>query len=53
MALAWSLAQAPNIIPIPSARRPETILDSLGAVDLQLSADELAAIDAETADAAA
>jgi aryl-alcohol dehydrogenase-like predicted oxidoreductase len=50
VALAWALAQAPNIIPIPSARRPETTLDSLGAIDLRLSDDELAAIDAATAD---
>ena len=28
----------------------ETILDSLGAIDLKLSPDELAAIDDETAD---
>jgi aryl-alcohol dehydrogenase-like predicted oxidoreductase len=50
VALAWALAQAPNIIPIPSARRPETTLDSLGAIDLRLADDELAMIDAETAE---
>lgn len=45
VALAWSLAKAPVVIPIPGASRPETILDSLAALDLQLSADELATLD--------
>jgi aryl-alcohol dehydrogenase-like predicted oxidoreductase len=49
-ALAWVLAQAPNVIPIPSARRPETIVDSLRAVDLRLSPPEIAAIDHDTED---
>ena len=48
VALAWGLAQAPNVIPIPSARRPETIIDSFAAADLSLTAQELAAIDADT-----
>ena len=47
VALAWGLAQAGNVIPIPSARRPETILDSLQAWDMPLTAEELAAIDAD------
>jgi aryl-alcohol dehydrogenase-like predicted oxidoreductase len=46
VALAWCLAQADNIIPIPSARRPETILDSVTAWDLELTTEELASIDA-------
>jgi len=46
VALAWELAKAPVVIPIPGASRPETILDSLKAADLVLSADELAALDA-------
>ncbi|WP_236667228.1 MULTISPECIES: aldo/keto reductase [unclassified Nonomuraea] len=40
--LAWELARSPLVIPIPGASRPETILDSLAAVDLELSAEELA-----------
>ena len=39
--LAWELAQAPVVVPIPGASRPETIVDSLKAAELQLSADEL------------
>jgi aryl-alcohol dehydrogenase-like predicted oxidoreductase len=47
VALAWGLAQATNVIPIPAARRPESILDSLQAWHLRLTEDELAAIDAD------
>ncbi len=43
--LAWELAKSPVVIPIPGASRPETILDSAAAVDLELSADELARLE--------
>ncbi|MEV7804421.1 aldo/keto reductase [Microbispora sp. NPDC088329] len=39
--LAWMLAKAPVVIPIPGSSRPETILDSVKAVDLELSPEEL------------
>lgn len=32
----------PQVVPIPGARRPESIADSAQAADLVLSADELA-----------
>src|SRR5919198_11978 len=35
--LAWMLAKAPVVIPIPGSTRPETIRDSAAAADLQLS----------------
>ena len=44
--LAWMLAKAPVVIPIPGSSRPETIRDSVQAVDLVLSAEELARLDA-------
>ena len=44
--LAWVLAQSPTVIVIPSARTVEHALDSVGAADLTLSAEDLAAIDA-------
>jgi aryl-alcohol dehydrogenase-like predicted oxidoreductase len=44
--LAWLLAKGPTVVPIPGASRPETIVDSAGAADLTLTADELAALDA-------
>jgi len=44
--LAWHLAKSPRVIPIPGASRPESIRDSVQAVDVALSAAELAALDA-------
>jgi aryl-alcohol dehydrogenase-like predicted oxidoreductase len=49
VALAWGLAQSPNVIPIPSAVQPETVVDNLAAVNLRLTPDELSAIDAAPA----
>jgi aryl-alcohol dehydrogenase-like predicted oxidoreductase len=44
--LAWMLAKAPVVIPIPGSSRPETIRDSVAAANLSLSADEFARLDA-------
>jgi aryl-alcohol dehydrogenase-like predicted oxidoreductase len=44
--LAWMLAKAPVVIPIPGSSRPETIRDSAEAVDLVLSPEEFAILDA-------
>ena len=44
VALAWLLSLSPAIIPIPGASRPESIEDSVRALDLELTADELQAI---------
>ncbi len=46
VALAWELAQSPVVIPIPGAKRPESIRDSAAAADLELTTAELAALDA-------
>lgn len=43
--LAWELAKGEHVIPIPGASRPQSITDSVKAVDLRLSDDELARID--------
>ena len=43
--LAWVLAQSPTVIVIPSARTVEHALDSVGAAELTLPAEDLAAID--------
>jgi aryl-alcohol dehydrogenase-like predicted oxidoreductase len=45
VALAWELAKAPVVIPIPGSSRPETILDSVAATTLRLTNDELARLD--------
>jgi len=39
--LAWHLAQADVVVPIPGASRPESIVDSAAAADLQLTAEQL------------
>ena len=41
VALAWLLSLSPVVIPIPGASRPESITDSVRAVELELIADEL------------
>ncbi|MEJ5944197.1 aldo/keto reductase [Pseudokineococcus basanitobsidens] len=40
--LAWELALAPVVVPIPGSSRPASTTDSAGAAELQLSADEVA-----------
>jgi aryl-alcohol dehydrogenase-like predicted oxidoreductase len=44
--LAWMLAKAPVVIPIPGASRPESIIDSARAADLVLTDSELGRLDA-------
>jgi aryl-alcohol dehydrogenase-like predicted oxidoreductase len=44
--LAWELALAPVVIPIPGASRPTSIEDSAAAADLTLTADQVAALSA-------
>ena len=43
--LAWLLAKAEVVIPIPGASRPQSITDSAAAAELALTADELATLD--------
>ena len=49
IALAWLLAQKPWIVPIPGTRRLERLEENLGAVQVELTADDLAAINAAAA----
>ena len=46
LTLAWMLAKSPHVIPIPGSSRPETIRDSYAAINLQLTADQVAKLDA-------
>ena len=41
VALAWLLSLSPVMVPIPGASRPESILDSVRAAELELTSDEL------------
>jgi aryl-alcohol dehydrogenase-like predicted oxidoreductase len=45
VALAWEMAQSSVVIPIPGAKRPESIRDSAAAADLELTAEELDLLD--------
>ncbi len=44
--LAWELSLANNVIPIPGASKPASIINSAAAIDLELSADALERISA-------
>jgi aryl-alcohol dehydrogenase-like predicted oxidoreductase len=44
--VAWHLAQADVVLPIPGASRPASITDSAAGADLQLTPDQLARLDA-------
>jgi len=46
IALAWLLAQGEDIVPIPGVKRRATLEDSAGAADVELSAQDLAGLDA-------
>ena len=45
LALAWLLAQGEHIVPIPGTKKRERLRENLGAVDVELSADDLARLD--------
>jgi aryl-alcohol dehydrogenase-like predicted oxidoreductase len=45
VALAWVLAQGNDIVPIPGTKRVKYLEDNLGALDVELSPDELSALD--------
>jgi aryl-alcohol dehydrogenase-like predicted oxidoreductase len=46
LALAWVLAQGPDIIPIPGTRRIRNLDENLGALALKLTAGDLAELEA-------
>jgi len=46
LVLAWMLAKSPVVIPIPGARRVESVVDSAQAADVELSSDDVRAIEA-------
>lgn len=44
VALAWLLAQGDDVVPIPGAKRRLTMEDIVAAVDLKLTADDIASL---------
>lgn len=53
LAIAWVLAQGEEIVPLVGARRRERLAEALGALDVSLSAEDLAAIEAVVPEGAA
>jgi aryl-alcohol dehydrogenase-like predicted oxidoreductase len=45
VALAWVLAQGNDIVPIPGTKRVKYLEDNLGALEVELSPDDLSALD--------
>jgi aryl-alcohol dehydrogenase-like predicted oxidoreductase len=41
LALAWVLAQGPDVIPIPGTKRKERVAENLGALKVKLSPQEV------------
>jgi aryl-alcohol dehydrogenase-like predicted oxidoreductase len=52
LALAWVLAQGEDLVPIPGTKRREYLEQNAAAVEVELSQDDLARIDAELPKAA-
>jgi aryl-alcohol dehydrogenase-like predicted oxidoreductase len=50
IALAWLLAQKPWIVPIPGTTRPERLEENVGAVEVGLTAEDLAEIERAAAE---
>jgi aryl-alcohol dehydrogenase-like predicted oxidoreductase len=46
LALAWLLAQGPDVVPIPGSRRPSRITENAAAASIDLTADDLATLEA-------
>ena len=45
MALAWLLAQGPDVVPIPATRQPQRVMENAAAADIRLTASDLGRLD--------
>ena len=52
LAIAWLLSRGNDIVPIPGSTRPERVEENAAAVDISLSSQEIAELDAVGADVA-
>ncbi|HVD92636.1 MAG TPA: aldo/keto reductase [Vicinamibacterales bacterium] len=52
LAIAWLLSRGNDIVPIPGSTRPERVEENAAAVDISLSPQEIAELDAVGADVA-
>ncbi len=48
LAIAWVLAQGEDVVPIPGTKRRRYLEENLGALEVELTADDLAAIEEVT-----
>ena len=46
VALAWVLTQGRDVVPIPGTKTPKYLAENAGAADIELSAADLAELDA-------
>lgn len=46
ISLAWMLCKKPYMVPIPGTRKPERLTENLGAAEVELTAAEVAVLDA-------
>ena len=46
LAIAWAMAKSPSVIPLIGARRRAQLAESLAALEIQLTTEEIAAIEA-------
>ena len=46
IALAWVVTQGEQVVPIPGTKTPKYLLDNAGAAGVELTADDLAELDA-------
>ncbi|MET7331937.1 aldo/keto reductase [Nonomuraea sp. NPDC005650] len=53
LAIAWVLARGEHIVPLVGARRRERLAEALGALEVRLSAEDLAAVEAAVPEGAA
>ncbi len=49
IALAWLLHKGPDVVPIPGTKRRRYLEENVGAADVSLGAEEMAALDAALA----
>ena len=45
ISLAWMICKKPYIVPIPGSRKPERVRENLGAADIELTVEEVNAMD--------
>jgi aryl-alcohol dehydrogenase-like predicted oxidoreductase len=48
LAIAWVLAQGDDVVPIPGTKRRSYLEENLGALDVELTPEDLAAIEEVT-----